>query len=488
MTTTASAALHPQRVPVPLLPIERLDAALSPAQIREWERTVRRGRELMAGRVVWCVSSTARGGGVAEMLHSLLGYARGAGVDARWMVIQGTPQFFEVTKRIHNNLHGAAGDGGPLGDDERSVYEAVSERNAGDLERLIRPGDAVLLHDPQTAGLVPLIKSLGAHVVWRAHIGLDMPNELARRAWAFLLPYVSPADAYVFSRRGYRWEGLDVRRFAVIPPSIDAFSAKNKWLEPGTVRSILRAAGLMAGRSQRPPVFERDDGSPGRVDRHATVLEESRLHASTPVVVQVSRWDRLKGPVDLIETFARDVVPRSDAHLLYAGPDVLAVTDDPEGTQVWQEAAACWSALSREQRGRIHLARLPMDDPTENAVIVNAIQRHADVVVQKSLAEGFGLIVAEAMWKSRPVVASRIGGIRDQIVDGTSGLLVSDPRDLAEYGAAVCALLSDPDNAQRIAAAAHASVQQHFLGPHHLGRYFEVIQRLLSHRKRTAAV
>jgi trehalose synthase len=141
-----------------------------------------------------------------------------------------------------------------------------------------------------------------------------------------------------------------------------------------------------------------------------------------------------------------------------------------------------WHALPGEVHRRVHLASLPMEDSEENAAIVNSVQRAASVVIQKSLAEGFGLTVAEAMWKERPVVASRIGGIRDQIDDGRSGLLISDPRDLKKVGEAVGGLLADRDRADRMGAAARVRVQQHFLGPQHLGRYFEVIQRLASER------
>ncbi len=172
------------------------------------------------------------------------------------------------------------------------------------------------------------------------------------------------------------------------------------------------------------------------------------------------------------------VADHTDAHLLLAGPATDSVADDPEGASVFAAVRAAWHAAPTDARRRVHLAALPMDDAEENAAIVNALQRHADVIVQKSLAEGFGLTVAEAMWKERPVVASRIGGIQDQIGDGESGVLISDPRDLVEFGAAVLGLLNEPERAQRIGAAARARVRAHFLGPHHFGRYFELIQRL----------
>jgi trehalose synthase len=150
-----------------------------------------RARELFEGRVFWHVNSTARGGGVAEMLQSLVSYFRGAGVDCRWVVIEGNERFFRVTKRVHNNLHGELGDGGGLGAAERQPYEATLESSAQDLVSLLRPGDVVFLHDPQTAGLAKRVRETGAAVVWRCHVGLDTPNDLARRAWDFLRAYVT---------------------------------------------------------------------------------------------------------------------------------------------------------------------------------------------------------------------------------------------------------------------------------------------------------
>src|SRR6185295_10142777 len=187
-----------------------------------WRHAIEHGRELLDGRTLWTVNSTARGGGVAEMLRSLVGYVRGAGLDIRWVVIPGEPDFFRVTKRLHNRLHGAD-DGEPLDDAEREVYERVTHAGAGLLAQRIGGDDVVLLHDPQTAGMVPRLLELGVPVIWRAHIGLDLPNDVARAAWRFLIPYVEPATAYVFSRPAYAWEGLDLSRLTVIPPSIDAF-------------------------------------------------------------------------------------------------------------------------------------------------------------------------------------------------------------------------------------------------------------------------
>jgi trehalose synthase len=332
-----------------------------------------------------------------------------------------------------------------------------------------------VLHDPQTAGLVPTFRAKGVPVIWRCHVGLDLPNDLSRRAWNFLLPYVQQADAYVFSREAFVWEGLDESKLAVIAPSIDAFSPKNEELSPESVRAILHAAGIVPGDGEGHPTFTRQDGSPGRVDRTAQIFEESRLRGDDRVVLQVSRWDRLKDPLGVIRGFADHVAPETDAHLIYAGPAVEAVADDPEGAQVLAEAREMWEGLSAEARARVHLVCLPMDDGEENAAMVNALQRHASVVVQKSLAEGFGLTVAEAMWKARPVVASRIGGIQDQIEDGVSGVLLDDASDLVSYGMAVRRLLDEPDVAERMGQQAMTRVRRRFLGARSLTQYSDLI-------------
>ena len=196
------------------------------------------------------------------------------------------------------------------------------------------------------------------------------------------------------------------------------------------------------------------------------------------LVAQVSRWDQLKDPAGVIAGFAEHVAPRTDAHLIVAGPAVDAVADDPEGLEVLSECSAAWS-LPSPVRQRIHLAALPMRDSDENAAIVNALQRRADIVVQKSLAEGFGLTVAEAMWKGRPVVASRIGGIQNQIEHGQTGLLLDDPTDLARFGALLVGLLEDPATGEAIGRRAKDAVRDHFLGPRHLMQYARLLTALL---------
>ena len=469
-----------QDVEVAPLPPERYDEILSPAQAAEFREVRAAAGGLFRGRTVWNVNSTAVGGGVAEMLRSLLAYARGAGLDTRWLVIDGNADFFTITKRIHNNLHDFEGDGGPLGPHEQGLYEAALEDNGQEICAMVGSRDVVILHDPQTAGLIPGLRAQGVPVVWRCHVGIDTPSDLVRTAWAFLLPYVRQADAYVFSRKSFVWEGLDPAREHLIAPSIDAFSPKNRDLDAETVRAILVQGALLEGPPpSTPATFVRQDGSSAPLLNRAEVFQVAPPGLQDRLVLQVSRWDSLKDPLGVIHGFARHVAPHSDAHLVYAGPAVEAVSDDPEGKVVLDQAIAAWQALPDNQRVRVHLATLPMKDGEENAAMVNALQRHAYVVVQKSIAEGFGLTVAEAMWKGRPVVASRIGGIQDQIEDGRTGVLLDDPEDLEAYGAAVMRLLNDKRRATEIGTAARESVRDNFLGAGSLVRYWRLMTTLL---------
>ncbi|MDX6699095.1 MAG: trehalose synthase [Solirubrobacteraceae bacterium] len=468
-----------ETVRVGKLPFERFETVMPEDRFTAFRGAVDRARSLLDGRVVWNVNSTSRGGGVAEMLVSLLAYANGAGVNARWEVIAGTDPFFALTKRIHNNLHSSPGDGGDLGEAERRIYDEALAPNIEEFTGMVSSDDVVIVHDPQPAGLIGPLKEKGVAVIWRCHVGIDVPSELSRRAWNFLRPLVEPADAYVFSRKQFVWEGLDDDKINLIAPVIDAFSAKNQELSAETVAAILSATGLQEGGGESgEPVFNREDGSPERVTRRSTVWEGRPLRPEDPVVLQVSRWDRLKDPIGVIQGFVDHVLPATDAHLVYAGPDVAAVADDPEGKEVLDEAIALYEGLTPEAQERLHLVAVPMDDLEENAAIINALQRRAAVVVQKSIAEGFGLTVAEGMWKARPVVATRIGGIQDQIEDGVSGVLLDDATDLDAYGAAVAALLQDPERAEAMGRAAQERVRHEFLAVRSLMQYLDLIQKI----------
>jgi trehalose synthase len=473
----------PEEVRVAPISPARLREVLEPDEWISFEQSIARALELFEGRVIWMVNSTAAGGGVAEMLRSFLAYARGAGINVRWLVMQGTPEFFRITKRMHNFLHGTPGDGGELGEAERREYEAVCAANAEHVAALVRDSDIVLLHDPQTAGMVPRLEQTGAHVVWRSHIGAERPNQLVRAGWRFLAGDLRGADACVFSRHAYIPEWANAIRTQVIQPSIDVFSPKNQDLDEPTARGILAHVGLGVDGAESPPAFTRYDGTPGRVDRRCEVLSTGPPpRFDEPLVVQVSRWDRLKDHEGVMLGFAEHVAPATGAHLILAGPTVHSVADDPEGAEVLDEVEAAWRDLPHARRSRVHLACLPMGDIEENAAIVNALQRRATVIAQKSLQEGFGLTVAEAMWKARPVVASAVGGIRDQVEDGVSGLLLDDPGDLDTFGKLLLELLSDPQRRAEMGARAREHVRRNFLANRHALQYIELFAGIIEAR------
>ncbi|HET9186097.1 MAG TPA: glycosyltransferase [Solirubrobacterales bacterium] len=467
----------PKFVPIPTHPLVRFRPLLGD-EYAEIERVAGWAQQAFAGRAIWHVSSTARGGGVAELLHCLLPYARDAGVDVRWVVLREGPEFFAVTKRLHNRLHGQPGDDGELDEAAKRLYASTLQANVDALEPLMQKGDVVYLHDPQTAGMVAGLCDRGLEVVWRCHIGVDHPNELARGAWDFLRPCLEHADAFVFSRREYIWEGLNEEKVWLMPPVIDPFSPKNQELDPPVVGGILEEIGLVPDGLEAAPVFTRADGSPGRVERPAAIVQEGPIPGGARIVAQVSRWDRLKDPRGLLEMLEHLADP--SLHLVLAGPDTGGIADDPEGAAVHADATEAWRQLEPENRRRAHLVSLPMHDPDENATMVNAIQRRADVVVQKSIAEGFGLTVAEAMWKERPIVASRVGGIQDQVVDGRTGFLIDDPRDLAACAKAIERILADPQLAREMGEAGRQRVVDRYLAVHRLREYVDLLTTLIA--------
>jgi len=456
----------------------KFDGLLSAQHAKEFADALSTARRRLAGRTWWHINSTAQGGGVAEMLQSVLCYPSGAGIDTRWLVIDANDGFFDVTKRIHKLLHGEpdSADGfQPLGDEERAVYERPLAPEAAAICRVVRPGDPVILHDPQTLGLAPALTAAGANVVWTCHVGSDEPNDCTRDVWDFLRPYVASTSAQVFSRPQYVWEGLDRSRTAVIPPCLDAFSPKNQPLDADVVDAILATAGIVekVGIGARP-CFVRQDGTEALVTHRAGMVDDTPIPPDARLVCQVSRWDPLKDHAGVMRAFTEKVPAKLGAHLLLAGPNAVAVTDDTEGDRIFEELREQWRALPAATRSRVHLCSLPMDDIDENAAIVNAIQCRSDVVVQKSVAEGFGLTVAEAMWKGRPIVGARVGGIQDQLEDGKSGLLV-EPDDDAGFAAAICRLLQDRETAEAIGDTARERVRVEYLAPRFLTRYLELI-------------
>jgi trehalose synthase len=438
-------------------------------------------RKQLAERTIWNVSSTAVDDRVAEMLQVLIAYAQDLGIPVRWRVITGDAEFFVITKRLHNQIHGEVADG-PLSISDTAHYARMLAANAAELLDEIRPGDLVLLHDPQTAGLAPALERAGARVAWRCHTGVEWENDATRAAWSFLRPHLAAAHGYVFTRREYVPAWVPGQRVAVIPPSIDPLSPKNEQLDDDTVRGILGRIGLLDGATPDDRTsFSRSDGSMGFVTRYAEITGEGRPGPGDPLVVQVSRWDRLKDMPGVMRGFADYVVPGGRGYLVLAGPAVTGVADDPEAAAVFGDCLLEWRDLPAAARARVLLVTLPRDDADENAVMVNALQRHATVIAQKSLAEGFGLTVAEGMWKGRPVVGSAVGGIIDQIADST-GVLLPDPSDLKAFGVAVSELLDDPGEASRMGRAAQAHVRERYVGDLHLLRYANLFGSLLGER------
>jgi trehalose synthase len=285
-----------QQIQVQPAPLGRLETILSPTQSDQLATTASHARALLADRVVWNVNATAHGGGVAEMLQGLLAYARGAGVDARWLVLDGDAEFFAITKRSHNALH-----------------------------------------DPQTAGMAEGFHRAGVHVIWHCHIGRDDSTADTDSGWEFLRGYLTNVDAFVFSRSGYVPDWVAPTRVRVIAPSIDPFSTKNRHLDDELLGRVLRRAGLIAGRAEVETVgFTRRDGTVGVVREHRSLLPGSEPPpADAPLVVQVSRWDRLKDMAGVLAAFADHVAPTAPrSHPMLVGPDVSGVSDDPEGGRV----------------------------------------------------------------------------------------------------------------------------------------------------------
>ncbi|MCI0588243.1 MAG: glycosyltransferase [Planctomycetes bacterium] len=368
------------------------------------------------GRSVLHVNSTAVGGGVAEILHRMVPLFRELGLDAHWEVIRGGEDFYAVTKKFHNALHGQ-----PAEFTARD-FQVYGETTAENLARLALDAEVVFIHDPQPAALV---EKRGANRwVWRCHIDLSQPDE---RAWAFLRPYVERYDACIVSAPGFAQE-LPIRQ-VLIAPSIDPLSEKNRELSPDEVRGVLARLGIPTDK---------------------------------PLVTQVSRFDRLKDPLGVIEAFQR-AKPYVDARLLLVGG---SADDDPEGAQVLAEVR---DRASGEPDILVH--ELP---PTSHLEI-NAIQRASTVVLQKSLREGFGLTVAEALWKGKPVIAGAVGGIPLLIAHKHSGILVHSVEGAGYW---MRRLLSEPEFATRLGANGREHVRQNFLLTRHLRDYLLLILSL----------
>ncbi len=364
--------------------------------------------ERLHGKVIQHVNSTAVGGGVAEILNRMVPLLRDLGVDTRWDVIKGGERFFEVTKKFHNALHGS---GDVLSNEDFEVFLETSRRNIDDLDT---HGDIVFIHDPQPIALID--KKAGNRWIWRCHVDVSRPRP---EVWSFLEKFIVRYDATVFSAPAFS-RLLPVRQFQ-IAPSIDPLSDKNKELPEEVV---------------------------------ALTLEKFGIPRDKPIVTQISRFDRLKDPVGVIEAFLQ-VRRYVDCRLILAGG---TASDDPEGMQVLEEVRD-----RADGNPDIHILLLPHDDTA-----VNALQRASDVIVQKSLKEGFGLTVSEALWKGKPVVASNVGGIPMQISHKHSGWLCHSV-DGAAY--AVKQALNSPEYAKRLAENGREHVRHNYLITRHIRDY-----------------
>ncbi len=468
-------------VPLEIRHFEDLGSYLTAPLIEQVGVAQRLAGELLAGRTVWVVNSTALGGGVAQLQRTLLPYWRGAGIDVRWLVVHGSAEFFRVTKRFHNHLQGLPGSGEALGVEELATLDRAAHDHARVLAAQLAPGDIVVLNDPQTAAMSAPLERAGAIVIWCCHVGIDYDNDLSRKAWTALRPRLSGVRRFVFSRYTSLPDWLGGDETLILTPGIDPGSTKNLPMSQGAARTILQHLGLAAGVASAPASYECTGGSRAILTAGATVLDSDGAPdwGRDPVVVSLARWDRFKDPLGILEGFLDRVVPTTDAHLLLAGPDALQVADDPEAEAVLAEVRERWRRLPPQARARVHVACLPLTPPEDNAAMMNAIQTLAAVVVKKSLQEGFGLGVTEAMWKARPVVVSAVGGHLEQVQHLHSGLLVADPADTGAFGDAIVRLLQDPQLAAKLGEIARERVRALFLNDRHFIRWVEVFASAL---------
>jgi trehalose synthase len=445
----------------------------------------------LRGKTLWMVNSTAQGGGVAEMLPKMVTLMEELGVPTRWAVI-GTDRapFFALTKRLHNLIHG---EGNPeLHDDDRRIYEEVNRENAEDLKRHLEPGDILVIHDPQPMAMGGMIKEdLDLHTVWRCHIGLDRLLPANKAAWRFLKPYAESYDQAIFSAPEYIPDYL-AGHSTVIRPAIDPCSHKNRDLHPHKLVGILCNSGLKA---ETEPVLTPPFGKQAmRLRGDGSWVPVSSLGGigllNRTMVTQISRWDRLKGYRPLLDGFVRlkqrlndtrrDWDPRHRrrlgiVRLVLAGPDPDSIQDDPEGREVLTELEEIYCRLVPDYQRDISLLSLPMDSKKENALMVNALQRCATIVVQNSLQEGFGLTATEAMWKRVPVQGTQACGLRQQIRHGIDGVLVQNPEDPDDIADLLDRTLEDAAGRDQMARTAQRRVHDEFLVFAQLRQYLRML-------------
>lgn len=400
----------------------------SAARIEDYEPIVGRGyiEELrllgnrLSGKVIQNINSTFVGGGVAEILSHLVPLCNQLGVNIRWDVIKGTNAFFDVTKKFHNALHGNPVQITP---EEFALFQETTRKN---LQEMDLYGDIMFIHDPQPAALILKRKEIGRKWIWRCHIDLSTPNP---QVWGFLRDYVTTYDSAIFSSPNFA-QSLTIPQF-MIPPSIDPLSDKNRELLPGTINSVLK---------------------------------KYNLNQDKPMILQVSRFDYLKDPIGVITAFER-VKRNLDCQLVLAGG---TAADDPESVQVLKEVNE-----RAANNPDIHI----LDMPPNSDIEINALQRAAAVVMQKSLREGFALTVSEALWKRKPVIASAVGGIPLQVKNKFTGLLVHSI-DGAVY--ALRQLLTNKEYADWLGENGRQHVKQNFLITRELRDYLLVFISLYS--------
>jgi trehalose synthase len=466
-------------------PTATLEDHAAVAHLAQAARDLRQLGERVAaaleGRTVWMINSTESGGGVAEMLPAMITLLRDLGIAAEWLVIEATDaEFFNITKRIHNLIHGA---GDPtLTDADRRLYEEVNASNAAGIAGDVADGDIVIVHDPQPMPLAGMLRERRAiNAVWRCHIGLDRETERTSAVWRFLQPYADAYDFAVFSAPEYIPSFL-ANRAHIIQPAIDPLTAKNRHIGLHHTIEILACSGLAVApgpllaeplehRAQR---LQRDGGW-----RLATSPEDFGL-LTRPIVTQVSRWDRLKGFLPLMHGFtalkrrfrAGELEMCDSPHarrlelvrLVMAGPDPESVADDPEGVEVLDSLVRAYGDLDDELQAEIALITLPMRSAHENALMVNALHRVSTIVAQNSLREGFGLTITEAMWKRVPVFTnSQACGPRHQVRDHLDGRLIGDPEDIDQIAAMLAEMLCDPESLEQWARNAQHRAHERFL-------------------------
>lgn len=455
--------------------------------------------ERLDDRTVWMVNSTAQGGGVAEMLPKVVSILRELGVSTNWAVIESEEdRFFDLTKRLHNLIHGA---GTPhLNDDDRSLYRSVSEEMARKVSERIAPGDPLVVHDPQPLGTGALLKQeMDIPAVWRCHIGLDDQNASTEAAWDFLKPWLGEYDRAVFSLPEYVPDFLEDRSH-LIQPALNPLSAKNRALSATELSDILRRARL--ADSPHPSV-DGDFAPPAmRLQRDGSFAPANRPEdlglMERPLVTQISRWDRLKGFAPLLQGFAQmkqtsflDEHTESDrerrrlalSRLVLAGPEPESVSDDPEGQEVFDEICSLWLDLPPEIQRDVAIITLPMTSRRINALMVNALQRCSTVVAQNSLQEGFGLTVTEAMWKRRPVLGSHAAGLREQVKDGEHGVRTPQATDPEGIAHTLREMLSADGKRKTWARNARRRVSDRYLVFTQVRRWLEVLAEAIDREK-----